>query len=261
MTEKISYKLDRKKLTVAIGAGLTILLVLFFTFRKKRSDVKDVIVDIQHLPNTQNDLIKEKDVKEIIRRAFDVKIENEPLGQVDVARIEQVLEQDPFVENAETFVDVKGNLNLKITQRQPILRVIDDNNLNYYLDKNGAKMPLSKYYSARVPIVTGAVPPYVSGFLGLKKYALKDVFNLVQRLNADAFFAPMLQQIIVDPAGEFTLIPILGDQKIRIGTLDDLDEKLERLKVFYKEAMPYEGWKKYRSISVKYKGQIVCKKK
>ena len=174
---------------------------------------------------------------------------------------EQVLEQDPFVENAETFIDIKGNLNLKITQRQPILRVIDDNNLNYYLDKNGVKMPLSKYYSARVPIVTGAVPPYVSGFLGLKKYALKDVFNLVQRLNADPFFAPMIQQIIVDASGEFTLIPILGDQKIRIGTLDNLDEKLERLKTFYKEAMPYEGWKTYRSISVKYKNQIVCKKK
>jgi cell division protein FtsQ len=40
-----------------------------------------------------------------------------------------------------------------------------------------------------------------------------------------------------------------------------LEEKLEQLKTFYKEAMPYEGWKKYRTISVKFKGQIVCKKK
>ena len=261
MAEQQSYKLNRRKLGVVIGGGLTLLLVLFFTFRKKKSDIKDIIIDIQHIPNTENDLIKEKDIKEILRRSFEEKVENESLGQVDVARIEQVLEQDPFVENAETFVDVKGNLNLKIYQRQPILRVIDNNNLNYYLDKNGAKMPLSKYYSARVLIVTGAVPPYVAGFLTQKKYALKDVFNLVNRLNADAFFAPMIQQIVVDAAGEFTLIPILGDQKIRIGTLDDLDEKLERLKTFYKEAMPYEGWKKYRSISVKFKGQIVCKKK
>ena len=122
-------------------------------------------------------------------------------------------------------------------------------------------MPLSKYFSARVPIVTGAVPPYVSDFLLRKKYALTQVFNLVQILNADAFFAPMIQQIVVDAAGEFTIIPILGDQKIRIGTLDDIEGKLDRLKIFYKEAMPYEGWKKYNSISVKYQGQIVCKKK
>lgn len=256
-----NYKIDRKKLVVVIASAITLILVLFFTFRKKKSEVKDILVDIQHLSDGQNDLIKEKDVRQIINRSFDEKVENEKLGNVDVARIEQVLEQDPFIENAESFVDAAGNLNLKIFQREPILRVIDDNNLNYYLDKNGIKMPLSKYFSARVPIVTGAVPPYVNDFLLRKKYVLKEVFNLVQQLNADDFFAPMIQQIVVDAAGEFTLIPILGDQKIRIGTLEDIDEKLERLKTFYKEAMPYEGWKKYRSISVKYKGQIVCKKK
>jgi cell division protein FtsQ len=261
MAEQQSYKLNARKLGMVIGGGLTLILVLFFTFRKKNSDVKDVIVDIQHLAIGQNDLIKEKDVKEIVRRAFEEKVENEPLGKVDVARIEQVLEQDPFIENAETFVDVKGNLNLKIFQREPILRVIDNNNLNYYLDKNGVKMPLSKYFSARVPIITGAVPPYVSNFLQQKKYALKDVFILVNSLNADAFFAPMVQQIVVDAAGEFTIIPNLGDYKIRIGTIDDLDEKMARIKTFYKEVPPYEGWKKYHSISVKYKGQIVCKKR
>ena len=255
------YRVDRKKLVMVIASAITLILVLFFTFRKKRSAIKDVIVDIHHLADGQNDLIKEKDVRLIINRSLDEKIENKRLEDLDVERIEQVLEQDPFIENAESFVDAAGNLNLKIFQRQPILRVIDNNNLNYYLDKNGVKMPLSKYFSARVPIVTGAVPPYVSDFLLRKKYALTQVFNLVQILNADAFFAPMIQQIVVDAAGEFTIIPILGDQKIRIGTLDDIEGKLDRLKIFYKEAMPYEGWKKYNSISVKYQGQIVCKKK
>ena len=255
------YRVDRKKLVMVIASAITLILVLFFTFRKKRSAIKDVIVDIHHLADGQNDLIKEKDVRLIINRSQDEKIENKRLEELDVERIEQVLEQDPFIENAESFVDAAGNLNLKIFQRQPILRVIDNNNLNYYLDKNGVKMPLSKYFSARVPIVTGAVPPYVSDFLLRKKYALTQVFNLVQILNADAFFAPMIQQIVVDAAGEFTIIPILGDQKIRIGTLDDIEGKLDRLKIFYKEAMPYEGWKKYNSISVKYQGQIVCKKK
>ena len=38
--------------------------------------------------------------------------------------------------------------------------------------------------------------------------------------------------------------------------------KLETfLRDLYKEAMPYEGWRKYDEISLKYNGQIVCKKK
>ena len=33
-----------------------------------------------------------------------------------------------------------------------------------------------------------------------------------------------------------------------------------RLKVFYKEAIPYEGWNQYDEINLKYKKQIVCNK-
>ena len=124
------YKVDRKKLVMVIASAITLILVLFFTFRKKRSAIKAVIVDIHHLADGQNDLIKEKDVRLIINRSLDEKIENKSLEELDVERIEQVLEQDPFIENAESFVDAAGNLNLKIFQRQPILRVIDNNNLN-----------------------------------------------------------------------------------------------------------------------------------
>lgn len=261
MAEQIKYRVSRRKVgSVALGF-LMVVLILVFVLRKKSSAVKEILVDITHLSDGESDFIKEKDIQLIIKRAFEADLSQSKVGAVDVKRVEAVLETDPFVENAEAYIDASSNLNIKITQREPILRVIDNNGLNYYLDKNGIRMPLSKYFSARVPIVTGAVPPHVNDFLLRKKYGLKDVFLLVQRLNADLFFAPMIQQIVMDASGEFTLIPILGDQKIRIGTLDDLDEKLERLKTFYKEAMPYEGWKTYRSISVKYKNQIVCKKK
>ena len=261
MAEQKTYRVNRRKMGGVVIGFLLVMLVLVLIFRKKGSQVKEILVDITHLTDGESDFIKEKDIKEIVKRAFEADLSFAKVGQVDVKRVETILEKDPFVENAEVFIDASSNLNIKITQREPILRVIDNNGLNYYLDKNGFRTPLSKYFSARVPIVTGAVAPYVSDFLERKKYGLKDVFLLVQRLNADAFFAPMVQQIIVDASGEFTLVPILGDQTIRIGTIDDLDEKLERLKTFYKQAMPYEGWKTYRSISVKYKNQIVCKKK
>ena len=102
---------------------------------------------------------------------------------------------------------------------------------------------------------------FFSDFLQRKKYGLKDVYNLVQRLQIDEFYKTFIQQIYVDAGIEFTLIPVLGDQKIRIGTIDDLEDKLQRVRIFYEEAMPYEGWRKYSSISVQYKGQIVCKKR
>lgn len=244
-----------------IGIALVVIIGIIAITNKKKAEVKEIVVNIQHLQDGENDLIKDKDVKEIIRRGFEENVAEQRVGRVDVQRVERILEQDPFIENAEAFIDADNQLNVKIFQREPICRVIDNNGLNYYMDKNGIKMPPSKYFSARVPIITGTVPPHVTDFLQRKKYGLKDVYNLVIRLQSDEFYKTFVQQINVDAGGEFTLVPVLGDQKIRIGTIDDLEDKLKRIRIFYDEAMPYEGWKKYATISVKYKGQIVCKKR
>ncbi len=244
-----------------IGIALVVVIGIAAIMNKRKGNVKDIVVNIQHLEDGVNDLIKDKDIKEILRRGFEENVAEMKVSRVDVQRAERILEQDPFIENAEVFIDADNKLNIKIVQREPICRIIDNNGLNYYMDKNGIKMPPSKYFSARVPIITGAVPPHVTDFLSRKKYGLKDVYNLVKQLQADEFYKTFIQQIVVDAGGEFTLIPVLGDQKIRIGTIDDLDDKLKRIRIFYDEAMPYEGWRKYATISVKYKGQIVCKKK
>ena len=256
-----TYKPNKRKLFAFIGLVVVIIIAIIALTRKKRSEIKDYVIEIKPLSDGQNYLIKEKDIKEIIRKSFEENVDELRVGQVNVQRVERVVELDPFVENAETFVDANNNLHIAITQREPICRIIDNNDLNYYLDKKGVKMPMSKYFSVRVPIVTGAVPPHIPDFLEKKKYGLKDVYNLVVKLRGDDFYNTFVQQIYVDAGGEFTLIPVVGEQKIRIGTLEDLDEKLQRLHIFYNEGMPYEGWKKYKSISVKYKGQIVCKKR
>jgi cell division protein FtsQ len=57
---------------------------------------------------------------------------------------------------------------------------------------------------------------------------------------------------------------LIGDQKIIFGSANselEIKEKFDRLRVFYEEAMPFEGWDKYDEISVKYEGQIVCRKR
>lgn len=62
-------------------------------------------------------------------------------------------------------------------------------------------------------------------------------------------------------AGEFVLVPLIGDQKIILGSTRHLDDKLNRLKIFYQKAMPATGWREYETINLKYNGQIVfCKR-
>ena len=37
--------------------------------------------------------------------------------------------------------------------------------------------------------------------------------------------------------------------------------KLEKLKVFYQQAIANEGWRKYKNIDLRYKGQVVAEKR
>jgi len=51
-----------------------------------------------------------------------------------------------------------------------------------------------------------------------------------------------------------------GDQVIALGGIDAYEQKLDKLMSFYRKAVLYEGWDRYRYVNLKYKDQIVCVK-
>ncbi len=235
------------------------LILLSAIARKKNSFAMEVEVEVVALPGGDK-LISERDVKQALLQSFGNTLQGTELERLEVERIERVLEQDPFVLHAETYVDQNNNLHVRINQREPVLRILDNSNGNYYLDKSGVKMPPSKNFAARVIVATGNIAPYTAEFREKRKNSLKDLFNLTDKLLADAFFASFIQQIHINNAGEFILVPLVGDQKIILGNTRKLDDKLRRLKIFYQKGMPYTGWEMYHTISLKYAGQVVCKR-
>ena len=56
-------------------------------------------------------------------------------------------------------------------------------------------------------------------------------------------------------------MPQVGDYLIEFGTPEDSELKLNGLKAVYQQAFKNMGWNKYRTISVKYRNQVVCTKK
>lgn len=226
--------------------------------RKANTFADGLLVEVKELSGGDK-LISERDVRQVLLSAFGSDLENSELGSLDVDRMERVLENDPFVKNADVYIDQNNQVHIDIDQREPLVRVLDNHGNNYYLDAAGKKMPPSKNYAARVIVATGNVSPYTPEFRQKRKSNLKDLFNLTQALLADEFLASFIQQIHVNNAGDFILVPLIGDQKIILGPARKLEDKLDRLKIFYKEGMPYEGWRKYETINLKYSGQVVCR--
>ncbi len=243
-----------------VGGLLMGMLIISAVSQKRESVVENVIVNVQMLPDSSK-LITEKDVVTTLTRSIGRTLEGMPISSLDLERMEErVLEKDPFISDADVYLDARNNLHVDILQREPVLRVIDANGKSYYMDVNGKHMPTSVNFTARVPVANGYIPPFTPEFLKKKRHTLKSLFYFSKKVREDKFMHALTEQIFVTQKREFIIIPKLGQQKILFGRYEDIDEKFDRLRTFYEEGMPYEGWHKYKTINLKFDGQVVCKK-
>lgn len=239
------------------GAALLVLLLTVAATRKKEMPILATQVEVTPLASGDW-LIDSADVVKIIVRSFGMPLDEQPAGLIDEDRLERVLEEVPFVKNAEVAIAANSELSILIEQREPILRVFDNLGAQYYLDEFGNRIPLSPHFTARTLVANGDIQPHTPGFLESGNHEFKDLFLLAQNILADRFWRAMVEQIYVNQKGEFVLIPKVGDQTIIFGKYKDVEDKFSRLKLFYEQAMNREGWKKYHSIDLRYAGQVVC---
>lgn len=247
------------KRLISVAVGFMLLGLVFSAVEWKRaSNSKAMLIDITEV-NGQK-FINAEDVNNIVIRRFGHTLEGVPLGALNVKELERVLEEDAMVLNADVFIDAENRIHTKLTQREPIMRIVDKMGKSYYLDNEGFKMPLSAHATARVIVASGQIPSYQDDYKDIKNHSLINLFDLVKYIQADDFLDAQIEQIYMSENNEFTLVPKIGKHKIIFGKIDDMVSKFKHLKTFYKEALPYEGWNKYKSINLKYKGQVVCKK-
>ena len=239
-----------------LGGGLLILglLMTAIDWKLGNSIAKDTHINIK--PIDGHSYIIAEDVKKIIRDSTGQNIENIKVGSLNIRAIETSLSNSPFITDAEVYVDAKDHIYIDIEQREPILRILAENG-NYYIGHDGRQIPLSPRDVARVPVATGKIPKYRHRYWESSVNDLSALYRVAKYIHEDDFLRPLIEQIDMDDNGELILVPKLGHHNIEFGNDIRLEEKFRYLKIFYKEALPYHGWEKYRKISLKYKGQVV----
>jgi cell division protein FtsQ len=180
------------------------------------------------------------------------------LRLIDTELIELEVEKHQAIQKAEVYKIVardstsfRGILGIRIRHREPAIRVMSGGG-NYYLDKYGEKIPVSTNYSANVLVATGNFS---------EEYARQELLPFVMFINDNPFWKAQIKQIHIDVNGEILLTPLVGDQIIELGSLKDYPEKLRNMKAFYEQVLVQNNWDKYRLISVKYKNQVIAKKR
>jgi len=194
-------------------------------------------------------------------------------AQLPVQKIEKFISEMTEVKSVKVYKKHGAKWLIDVVLKSPIARVFDSKNNTYYIDKDGDIIKRSSLHTARVILFSGNInDPVPDKKLNLiinndslkSKRILDDIYRISNYVCKSPFFDALIGQVYINDKKEFVLIPSIGDQKIIFGTAETeklVADKFKRLQVFYEQAMPYEGWQKYREISVKYNGQIVCKKR
>jgi len=231
--------------------GLLLLaLVVFlygFSTNKNRSEVvREIVIEFEE----GNNLFMNYQIvnKLLIQNGKTVK--NQAKSVIDLHLLEANVLSHPMVEDAAIFLTVDGLLKAKIKQRTPIARILSSTK-SYYIDKQAKVMPLSENHSARVLLVSGDI----------KEVDIPKIHMLVTAILKDEFLKKQLISIQKMSNNEFVLNTRVGDQKILLGKVEDLNQKFKNLESFFKKTMTDKTIDNYTSINLKYNNQVVCTKK
>ena len=199
-----------------------------------------------------------------------VAVMRSPTAEVDVTSIEDRLRSIPCVAEAEVYHTMDGTLHVKVKQREPIVRVFNTDGNSFYIDREGWTMPTDPNYTARVLVVTGQLnePGAANGVRSvfandslLDQFRSDDIHRLATFIGRDPFWNALIDQVVVNADGEFELIPRVGAQRVLIGDGTALDQRFEKLRIFYDKGIPKADWRRYARIDLRFADQIVCTKR
>lgn len=237
----------------AICGGLFTLL-LAANGRKKDLVCRDVSVFIRG--TGENYFIGKSDISGMLRHGHKRSLKGELVQNIDLARLEQELETNAWIQDAELYFDSQNTLHVTVTERQPVARVFTAAGSSFYMDTAGVRLPLLPNISARVPVVTNF--PAAKKLNQSDSAVLLDVKSLVQYITGDPFWNAQIAQIDVQPDRTYELLPVVGNHTIRIGKAEQVDKKLRRLLLLYQQVLSKTGFDRYSIIDVQYEGQVVA---
>ena len=223
------------------------LVVFLFAFSSVRNAKRKVSAPHVNFVGDNNLFITNETVSKLLIQNYG-SVKNVPKETLVLGQLENALKSNPMIKTAEVYLAVSGVLNAEIEQKTPIARV--STNASYYIDDEGFYMPLSRNYSARVPLVTGYI----------EKNNLKNVFKIASKIKNDEFLKKNVieihQTLDKDIYLKLRQCPFL----VQLGDVSFLDKKINNLKAFYQKSLKEETLNNYSKVNLQFDSQVICTK-
>lgn len=237
----------------------------------KRNTTPCKVVDIRIMQHDSDFFITPVEVRRLIEKQQG-KVIGKSMDLIRIPQLEQMLAANPFIADAQVYATLDGKLDVRLVQKKPVVRIMDDNDESYYIDSAGSLMPLSFNYAPKVLVVNGNInEPYSVYASHNVKQMMRDtsvhsllpsIYRLAMFIRGSSFWSSQVVQVYVDSTQNLCLVPRVGNQQIILGDTTDMQQKFNKLWILYRDGLNATGkWNEYSTINLKYKHQIVCTKK
>jgi cell division protein FtsQ len=242
---------------VAIGAGMLSLLIAAMG-KQKKDTCKDYSITVKATKN-EDLFLDEAGVLKLLKAATKGNVKGQPKAAFNLQQMEQLLEENVWVKDAQLYFDNKDVLHVSVTEREPVARIFTAGGRSFYIDESAQIMQLSDKVSVQLPVFTG--------FPDKKKLTTKDSVLLKQvnatatYISAQPFWAAQVAQIDIASCGpdcwEFDMVPVIGNHTVKLGNGENIEQKFNRLFIFYKQVLSKTGFDLYKTVDVRFAGQVV----
>jgi cell division protein FtsQ len=235
------------------------LIVLFVVSWKAKSEKKLIDIQVELVGESAQALFMDEIAIRSILNEQGLHV-GMPIEKINLTQLEKFIEKTEWVKNAEFFINNKLVLEVKIEQRIPIARIFTSSGTSFYIDIEGSRLPLKQLTVLNLPVFTG-FPTDQPKLSRPDSVLLKDVLFFAKTIQKDSFFMAQVAQVNIEPNGTFQMVPTLGDHLVLLGTVDQLEDKLNRLFTFYKKVWLVSGVNAYQYIDCRFNHQVVALKK
>jgi len=166
---------------------------------------------------------------------------------LNLGSLERIINKNAFIYSAEVSLSLDSEIGIKIIEKEPVFRVLKD---KYYIDSSGDKMPLSKNYSERIPLILKDIDSTKLISLGM----LGDYFKNDNFLNDHIIGLEIINNEFIFHVNNFSY-------KVKMKDLNQYKNRFKNYKAFYKSALNDSILDKASSINLNFRNQVIVQKK
>lgn len=240
--------------TYSMAVLMLIGLIGFVEHKQTLRSISGVSIELDQ-PNGQY-FLEEADLLALITEGGHLDLTGVNMSALDLRHLEEKVESNQYTEDVAAFVDQRGNLTVRSSQKVPMVRFADEKGNDMYMDDQGRLLPLSDKYTARVLILSGD-KAYEAINADIQSEDKMKLMSLLEFIYADEFWSAQIAEVTWEK-DEIILYPQVGNQVIEFGDLNKIEEKFRKLMIFYKRILPSQGWNRYARVNLNYENQIVC---